>query len=81
MKLSQEPGPELQEREKGKHTSSLAAADSAVGRVIEVATNVANLGVEKALAGKVLPVQMLRSPEAARCDGAQLRIVRNGGGS
>lgn len=70
--------------EGGSHrTPSLAAADGAVGGVVEVAADVADLSVEEALAGKVFAVEVLCAPEAARGDGAALGAVgdgRSGGG-
>ncbi|KAJ3472206.1 hypothetical protein NLG97_g11191 [Lecanicillium saksenae] len=61
-------------------TASLAAADGAVAGISEVAANVADLGVEEALAGKVATVEVLGAPEAAGRDGAELRAVGDGGG-
>jgi hypothetical protein len=60
---------------RGLGMASLAAADGAVRRVVEVAANVADLAVEQALAGKVLAVEGLGAPEAAGGDGAALGAV------
>lgn len=61
-------------------TTSSTTADGAVRRILQVAADVADLTVQKALAAKVLAVQVLGAPEAARGDGAALRRVGDGGG-
>lgn len=61
------------------HTASLAAADGAVGRVGQVAADEADFGVDEALAGKVLAVEVLGAPVAAGGDGAALGAFGDGG--
>lgn len=56
-----------------------AAADAAVGRVLGVATDVADTRVEEALAVEVLAVEVLDAPETAGGDGALLGRVGDGG--
>lgn len=62
-------------------TASLATADSSVGWVGQVATNVANLGINQALACEMFAIQMLSSPETTSSDGAELCAFGNDGGS
>ena len=59
-------------------TASLTAADSAVGRVLEVASDVADLAIKQALASEVLAVEGLGAPEATGSDGAPLRTLGEG---
>lgn len=67
-------------RKTGGRTTSLSAAHGAVGRVLQVAADVADLCVDEALVGKVLAVEVLGAPEAAGRDGAELRVGGDGGG-
>lgn len=62
----------------GSLTASPSPADSSITRILQIATDIPNLGINQPLALKVLPVQMLRSPETARGHGAALRILRDG---
>lgn len=62
----------------GKLTSGLAAADGAVGRVVEVAADIADFRVEEAFPLEMPPVEVLRAPEAAGGDGAALCALRDG---
>lgn len=59
-------------------TAGFATAYSAVGRIIQVAANIANLGIQQALAGKALAVDVLGAPEAAGCNGAELCALGDG---
>lgn len=63
----------------GFRVAGVAAADGAVGRVGEVAADVADAGVDEALLGEVLAVEVLDAPEAAGGDGGLLRARREGG--
>jgi hypothetical protein len=56
-------------------TTSAARAHSAVAGALCVATNVADAGVQQALAAKVFAVHVLDAPEAAGGQGAFLRAV------
>lgn len=66
-------------KRRGARTACPATADGAVGRVVEVAADVADLGVEEALASKVFAVEVFGAPEAARGDGAALGALGDGG--
>lgn len=52
--------------------TSITAADGSVARVPQVATNVADLDVNQALASKVFSVEMLDAPKATCSNGASL---------
>lgn len=60
------------EEGRGRRTASFASADDLVAGVVEVAARVPDLGVDEALAGEVLAVEVLGAPEAAGGDGAAL---------
>lgn len=63
---------------RGSLTASPSTADSAITRILQITTDIPNLGVNQPPALKVLPVQMLRAPETPRGDGAALRILGDG---
>lgn len=59
-------------------TAGFAPADGPVGGIVQVSSDVADFGVDEALACKVLAVEVLGAPEAACCDGASLRARGDG---
>lgn len=61
-------------------TSCLATAYSSVAGIGQVTTNIADFGINEALAGEVLAVEMLGSPETAGGDGAELGSLGDGSG-
>lgn len=61
----------------GKRTACPAPAYGAVRWVVEIASNVANLGVNKALVGEVAAIKMLGAPEATGSNGAALGALGN----
>lgn len=70
----------LEDNLQGFGVACITAADGAVGRVGEVAADVAYAGVDEALGGKVFAVEVFYAPEAACCDGGFLGAFGEGDG-
>ena len=58
-----------------------AGAHSTVGRVVRVATNVADFGIKETFLGEILAEQVLNAPETAGGYGAFLGVFGKGDGA